>query len=183
MQPPAIDANPAGKEAINEFDANHDGAIDGAELDKVPGIKGSIGTVDTNGDHRVTPEEVSTVIQGWQASRLAAKAVMAEVTINGKPVVDAEVKFIPEKFLGPNLKPAKGTTNAQGMANMSIENLELNGTKLSGVACGFYRVEISKVVGGAETIPKRFNSESELGVEVSPHLPYMNLAKFDLTPK
>ena len=36
-----------------------------------------------------------------------------------------------------------------------------------GVACGLYRVEISKLVGGKETIPAIYNTDTILGQEVA----------------
>jgi len=36
-----------------------------------------------------------------------------------------------------------------------------------GVGLGLYRVRISKKVDGQETIPARYNTETELGVEVA----------------
>ena len=39
---------------------------------------------------------------------------------------------------------------------------------MAGVACGFYEVRISRVSGGKEMIPEKYNKTTRLGVEVAP---------------
>jgi hypothetical protein len=46
---------------------------------------------------------------------------------------------------------------------------------------GLYRVEVSKMVNGKETIPSKYNTETTLGVEVAQESPAMIFgAHFDL---
>jgi hypothetical protein len=76
----------------------------------------------------------------------------------------ATVTLIPEKFLGDAVKPASGVTDGLGVANLATA-----GAEVPGVACGMYRVEVSKKNAvGRETIPTRYNQETILGVEVGP---------------
>ena len=74
---------------------------------------------------------------------------------------------MPEKFLGPNLQPATGTTGEQGLAMLSVAKDKLPNPNYSGVHVGLYRIEVSKQNGGSETIPARYNVNTQLGQEVA----------------
>ena len=56
------------------------------------------------------------------------------------------------------------------MQRLDLENgiamLTIPGVDPPGVACGLYRVEISKLVDGKETIPAIYNTETILGKDV-----------------
>jgi hypothetical protein len=84
--------------------------------------------------------------------------------------------MIPEKFLGASLAIAQGVTNSRGMAPMKISD-EPDGV---GAHLGYYRVEISKIVDGKETIPPRYNSKSELGFELAVDVFESHSPVFDL---
>ncbi len=89
------------------------------------------------------------------------------LTLDRAPLVGATVTLIPEKFLGPNLLPATGTSNEQGLAMLTIAKEKLPNPNYSGVHVGLYRIEISKLAGGAETIPAHYNVNTQLGQEVA----------------
>ncbi len=157
--PPKIDPRAAGAAAIKQFDANGDGKISGKELDKCPGLKAAIDQVDRNGDGTITAEEIAARIKAWQDSKLGRMSLGCRVTHNGKPLAGAEVKFVPEKFLGDNLKIATGKTNAAGVTMITATN-----GRFPGVPPGFYRVEITKP---GEKIPAKYNTQTILGQEVA----------------
>jgi hypothetical protein len=71
--------------------------------------------------------------------------------------------MVPEKFLGPNVKAAKGTTNKQGVASMNVEGKK-------GAGFGLYRVEVSLLANGQESLPAKYNKNTELGLEISPDM-------------
>ena len=52
VHPDAI-AGDAPQKAMDLYDTDQDGFIDGAELDKVPGLKAALKQVDTNGDGKI----------------------------------------------------------------------------------------------------------------------------------
>jgi hypothetical protein len=81
---------------------------------------------------------------------------------NGKPLADAEVKFVPEKFLGDKLPIGAGKTNKDGIALISIPMKGSNDPP--GMPPGFYRVEITK---DGENIPPKYNTETIFGQEVA----------------
>lgn len=159
LLPPKIDPATAGAKAIEMFDADGDGKLSGAELDKCPGLKAAIAQVDPSGKGEITAEMIAARIKAWQDSRIGRMTTACRVMHNGKPLAGAEVKFVPEKFLGENFKTAIGITNADGAAMLLIP-----GERIPGLAPGFYRVEITK---NGENIPAKYNTETILGQEVA----------------
>jgi len=161
IHPPGINASAAGAKAIEMFDANKDGKISGEELNKCPGVKAAIAQIDPSGQG-ITAEAITARIKAWQATKLGRMSMACRVTRNGQPLAGATVKFVPEPFLGENMKVAKGTTDQNGMAMISIET---SGPKdPPGVPPGLYRVEITKE---GMNIPAKYNTETILGQEVA----------------
>ncbi len=166
----------AAERAMQLYDANGDGFLDAKELDKkAPGLKAAMRRVDLDGDGKISAAEISARIQAWADSKLGRKGVLCVVKHGGEPLAGAAVKFIPEKFLGDNLKTAEGTTDDHGMARISV-----SGSTQRGISPGFYRVEISK---DGEAIPAEYNTETRLGQEVANDAAGLNngVATFDLT--
>lgn len=159
IYPPAINGFSAGFRAIGQFDANKDRKISGAELDKCPGLKSAIENVDADGDGGITAKEITDRVHAWQKSKLGRMSMSCRVVHNGKPLEGAEVKFVPEKFLGETLKTATGKTDQNGMAMICLPD-----TLPPGVAPGLYRVEITKP---GEKIPAKYNTKTIFGQEIA----------------
>ena len=159
---PAIDPVGAGKAALAQFDTDKDGKISGAELDKAPSLKYNMAKMDLNHDSALTADEIAARVKFWQEKDVWRRPIFCTVLHNNTPLADAEVKLIPEKLLGDQMKVARGTTNALGTARLS------DGTEAPdespGVAPGFYRVEITKT---GENIPAQYNTETTLGLDTS----------------
>jgi hypothetical protein len=161
LYPPKIDPVAAGKQAIEKFDVNKDGKISGDELDQVPSLKISLPDKVAQG---ITAEDIATRIRQWQETKVGLiGSVSCLVVRGGKPVEGAEVKFVPEAFLGPNMPTCLGTTGFDGNALMSKPVPSPD--DLPGVPPGVYRVEITKP---GEDIPAKFNSQTIYGVEIAP---------------
>jgi hypothetical protein len=176
IYPPTVDVSAAGAKAIELFDANKDGKISSDELDKCPGIKAALAQIDPSGKGEVTDGKIAARIKAWQASRLGRMSISCTVKHDGKPLADATVKFVPEKFLGENVKTASGKTDANGVAMISIPTTDRKDPP--GVAPGLYRVEITKA---DEPIPAKYNTETTLGQEVALDAAHIREGlKFDL---
>ena len=161
MEPPAISASAAGAKAIEMYDTNKDGKISGAELDKCPALKSALARIDPSGEG-ITAADIAARIGVWQKSRAALVTIKCVVLHNGSPLGGAVVKFVPEKFLGENIKTAAGKTDENGSTWPTIP---LNGPMdHPGLAPGFYRVEITKP---GMNIPPLYNTETTLGAEVA----------------
>jgi hypothetical protein len=166
----------AADRAIELYDTNKDGLLDAHELDKVPGLKAALKEVDTNNDGKLSYAEIAARIQSWADSKLGRMGVSCVITRNGQPMRGVTVKFVPEKFLGGDLKTAEGTTDANGNARLATP---VSGQLIRGVCPGFYRVEITK---SGESIPVQYNSATQLGQEVAQGAANLGngVAKFDL---
>ncbi len=168
VKQPSINASSAGKLAMEQYDTNQDGKVAGDELEKAPSLKAALKRLDTDGDGGVSADEVAARVNAWKEMKTAMTGVPCKVTLDGQPLAEATVTLEPESFLGDEIKTAAATTNTFGMAGPTIPKEQRPDPTLPGGAnFGLYKVRISKVVGGKETIPARYNTETTLGLEVS----------------
>ncbi|MCI0332816.1 MAG: hypothetical protein L0228_06300 [Planctomycetes bacterium] len=167
---PGIDPSSAGSLAMDEYDTNGDGQVAGGELEKAPGLKAALARLDTNGDKAVSAEEVAERVEKWQAMQTGLTSFSFTVTLDGIPLQDATVTFVPEVFLGDDIKAAVSTTNLSGRGKATVPKEDRPDPQATppGMYFGMYLVKISKIVGGAETIPARYNGPTTIGQEVAP---------------
>ena len=156
IYPPKINPN-AATDAIAMFDKNGDGKLSGDELDKCPGLKAGLNRLDPAKTGAVTADMIAVRIAAWRASLLGRMPVRCYVSHNGQPLQGAEVKFVPEKFLGTEIKTASGVTDARGMVMISAPQSRPNDP--AGVPPGFYRVEITQ---SGLAIPAKYNTDTVL---------------------
>jgi hypothetical protein len=150
------------------YDGNGDGKVAGAELDKVPAIKAALPRLDTDNDGGVSADEVAARVNAWKEMRSALATVRCHIMLDGHPLVGAKVTFEPEPFLGDEIKTASATTNPYGDVAPTVPPEERPESGLpGGVHFGLYKVRISKIANGKETIPAQYNTETTLGQEVS----------------
>ena len=158
--PPSIDPDHAGQQALAEYDRDADDQLSKDELAGCPGILGRIAEFDQDNDDHVSADEIAERIGTWQTTQVGLMSLRCRVTLNGQPLAGAEVKLIPEKFLGPAVQPAAGTTDTYGEVYPAIAEdqlpTDLQGVK--GVHLGIYKVKI--------THPTRKLPDSDLGTEV-----------------
>jgi len=154
---------------------NLDGILDYEELAKAPGLRAAVakikkltkrpGEFPSESDvtsAKITAEEIDARIQEWKARGSGRIGVTCRVTRIGKPLANADVKFVPEDFLGPGLSTGTGTTDANGITKISQPSRGKDDSAI-GMYAGFYRVEITK----GNEIPAKFNKSTVLGVEVA----------------
>jgi hypothetical protein len=157
-----MDPEDAANQALLEYDADKDGAVAGPELDKCPGLKDGLARMDTNRDRRLTADEIAARLRQFQADRAGLLYLPANVMLDGKPLANAVVTLVPEKFMGPGILPAQSKTSVGGSCEFQIE-----GKQYPGVHPGVFRIEVSKPdASGRETLPARYNTQTTLGVEV-----------------
>lgn len=160
---PQISPRSGANEALAEYDANKDGALDDKELEKCPSLKAGISRVDKNQDGRLTADELADRLSFLQ-NQASLSSVSVEVTFDGHPLAGATVTLAPEKFMGAMYKRAVAVTDRDGGAVLNIE-----GTKEDAIAVGYYRVEVSKKdAKDQEQIPARYNTQTTLGYELAP---------------
>ena len=161
IHPPGVDANAAGRAAVEQYDANGDGKIDAAELEIAASLLSAMATLDTDGDGAVSAEEVAARIRKWQDDKVGLMGVDCQVSYQGRPLAGATLIFEPEEFLGGSVTACTGTTGNAGKATLSIPDAP---HKLQGAAPGFYRI---KITSPSVEIPAKYNTETTLGREIA----------------
>jgi hypothetical protein len=161
---------------MTKYDTNGDGKLDSTELKQCPGVADGLSRVDTDHDGKISGEEIAARIEYWDTALTAIINGTTEITLDGKPLAGATVTFEPEDFLGDAFTTCSGETDQYGRAAISGHDADFPGIYL-----GFYRVRVSKVVNGKETIPAKYNTASELGYEASDDIPDIsNVIQFQL---
>ena len=159
VKPPELDPSASAKQAMVQYDADSDGFIAGKELDRCPGLKAGLRLIDRDQDGKVSAGEIEARFNDLQDFKTAFYSTTCQVTLNNKPLEGATVRLIPEEFMGPNVKPAQGKTDARGFCTFAVEEAEFEGANY-----GIYRIEVSKKDGsGNETLPAKYNRQTELG--------------------
>jgi hypothetical protein len=155
-----VSPHDAANQALAEYDTNKDGALDAKELEACPALLSALKKLDKNKDGKLSADEIAERLAYFQQDM--PLDVSVEVMLDGKPLPGATVTLVPEKFMGPATKPASAVTDEGGTGQFRIEG--------SGepVARGYYRIQVSKNVGGRETVPAKYNAQTVLGQEVVP---------------
>jgi hypothetical protein len=156
IHPPRVNAAAAAEEAMKQYDANHDGKIDQEELKNCTFFSGLAK------DGGVTAEAIAAEINRWTESKIGRVGWKARISHGGKPLENAAVKMIPEKFLGANVIAGEGVTNKSGVVMPSVPTKRAD--EIPGISLGFYRLQITK---DGENIPAKYNTESTLCVLVA----------------
>ena len=164
IAPPPLDPKAAGARALADYDRNRDGFLDARELEQCPGLKSCLARLDKDRDGRLSQGEVEKLLEGYRDSGIGLIEVACRVTLDRQPLAGAEVTLAPEPFMGEGARPARGTTDERGRARPQVEGAPVRGCHL-----GVYRVRISKKdAQGRETVPARYNTQTQLGIEVGP---------------
>ena len=160
-----IDCDAAAARAIELLDRNSDGALDDEEISKSPGLAEGKPRVDSNGDGRITVEELASRFNYWNEAQARLVYPELEVTLNRRLVTNAKITFEPEPYLADWIDEKRTSTDKMGRCTPRISR------QLPGMNMGYYRVKVSKIIGGKERLPARFNEQTELGVEFSDDRP------------
>jgi hypothetical protein len=156
----AWDPDAMAEQAMKDNDMDGNGKLSMAELDFAPGLKYNAKQLDTNGDGSLSHAEIVARISKYQEMQVALTSFTCNVTMGNRPLSGAKVRLVPEPFLEEVLKPVEGTSQKDGQADFRAE-----GISMSVVPVGMYRVEITSP---NIQIPAKYNTNSTLGVEVSP---------------
>jgi hypothetical protein len=165
---PVLDPSAAATQALAEYDTDGDASIGGAELDKSAALKSALVLIDTDKNGAASGTEIKDRVASLRALNLPLVPMTCHVLLDGRPLSNAEVRLVPEKFMGNGVKSASGKTDANGWASPTIEGESV----LRGVHLGFFRVEVSsKDHAGREIVPERYNRETILGQLVALDVP------------
>src|SRR5262249_6359772 len=101
---PKYDPDAVVQAAMAEFDKNHDGTLDAAELKACPALYGALAAIDTNGDRKLSPDEIRKRVEAYAASSTGSVPVTCTIQFEGRPLAGATVTFDPEPCMGNALK-------------------------------------------------------------------------------
>lgn len=159
---PAYDPDAMANAAIKQFDKNGNGILEAAELEACPALKGALTRFDANKDGAISADELKTRFHTYKALGTGAMAVVVDVKLNGRPLVDADVSFVPEECMLGAIQGGSGKTDVRGVVQLSGPG------GVPGLPCGLYRITVSKKGAGAlELIPAKYNANTTLGREIS----------------
>ena len=167
---------------MEHFDTNHDNTLEPTELTGCPALATARTSFDTNGDLRLSANEIADGLTGMYASGMRLSEMNCTVTLNGQPLVGAKVRLRPIEMLGDALPSAEGMTDELGIARptISAELLPDDFRQTPLMYPGLYRVEITHP---QTQLAGRYNTATELGCHVDPAARGGNSAQFDLKLK
>lgn len=163
---PSFDPSFSGSQALELYDGNGDGKIDLTEAEQSPGLLQAFKRTDQDGDSALTTEEIAERVRYYKSAATTIVDGGVQVFAGRQPLVGAKVTFEPEPFLGEAFTSISGETNTEGRASLKGADAEFPGIYL-----GMYRVRISKISDGKETIPAQYNAETTLGFEAADDIP------------
>lgn len=164
VRAPSYQANIISSTAFELLDSNKDNKLDEKELALAPGLKAALGRIDSNRDGAISIEELEARIAEYQKANVGLRNETYTFTLNGAPLNDASVVFVPETFFADYVQGSEGLTGSNGNTSVKI-----TGNKMRGMTCGMYRVSVSKKdASGKELLPAKYNTETTLGYEVPP---------------
>lgn len=168
VEPVAIHPARASRQAVEMYDQNGDGQLDVEELKAVPGIAKYQSLYDTDGNGSVSQDEIAERFRLWKTQELGFRQLPVLVLLDGRPLVGANIEFVPEPYLQPVVKAAKGVTGGDGTAELAVaqEDLpeQLAHLPISGVTGGTFKV---KITHPEIELQPRFNTETVLGEEIA----------------
>jgi hypothetical protein len=176
-----VDPQAASEYAMEHYDANGDGALEASELSRFPPLAAVRLTFDTDGDDRLSSNEIADgVAQLFASPRITE--MTCTVTLDGRPLAGAKVRLRPAEMLGDTLPVAEGVTDQRGNVRPTIDSelLPEEFKQRPLVYAGLYRVEITHP---RTQLASRYNTMSELGCYVDPAASHGMSAQFDLRSK
>jgi hypothetical protein len=159
-----VDPEAASKAAMEQYDKNGDGLLDMTELRACPAMLRELRAYDESKDKKLSADEIGAQIRDMYGQGPGMTSINCTVSLDGTALSGATVRFIPETFLGPEIKEANGVTNSTGTAALGISPDELPKElrRHHLMRVGIYRVEITHP---SKKIPAKYNTDTELGFE------------------
>lgn len=167
---PEFDPAAAAAKAIELHDKNGDSRLSQEELADCAGLRVLLARCDANADKALERDEVAAGVQTWVDDRLGMVQVGFRVLLDGQPLPGAEVSLEPEPSLAETIPTAQGTASDAGSGDLQSDpqTLPEQVRQLRVVRPGVYRVRITHPT---RKIPARYNTQTELGLEVSQRSP------------
>lgn len=153
--PVSFDPSTASRTAIDGLDTDRDGVISAAEGRLSPALAKAAPRIDTDKDGRMTTRELEVRLEAYR-SQPPYLVLMLHVQRQGQPVPAAQVRIVPESFMGAGFPGFAGTADAEGRVSLVSSDGSLRDT----LPPGLYVAEIT--ASGTTT---------QLGLEVATDAP------------
>jgi hypothetical protein len=179
VAPPEIDPEGAARAALELYDRNADERLDEQELAACPGMLRQRTAYDANQDGVIDQAEIAARLGDLLRHEVGLTQLKCRVRYRGRPLAGAAIVFEPEPYLGPQVLPARGVTDADGGAQLSIdaEALPEDLRRLRAVHYGTFKVRITHP---QIALPAQYHEQTQLGYETEAGNPFVN---FDLTDR
>ena len=161
---PKFDPAAIASGALAAYDANSDGEIDKKEYKSTP-FGYAPDRWDADSSDSISEQEILERLEKYVEKATGLMDVTVIVTLNGRPVQDALVEFIPEDFMGGVVEAAEATTDIDGRATPAIPEVVAEDPVLTGLRPGLYKI---KVTHTDLKIPPKYNEDTTLGFDASP---------------
>jgi hypothetical protein len=142
------------------YDSSGKGYLLAVDLQKCPPLKQAFDRIDANHDGKLALDELAARHAFWTTPITSSVSPELRITYKGHPLTLATVRLEPDPCMGEGFVPVEGKTDLQGVARPKVDAGQP-------VSCGLYLVRVSKHEAGRETIPAKYNSQSELGCEIA----------------
>lgn len=159
---PLPDPDETAAAAMAKYDGNGDGSLSADEIAGSPGLVVAKTRIDVDGDGQLNEQEIVDYFDLYIEAGVTLKTVEVTATLDGRPLVGATVTLIPDDIHSDATKQATAVTGSGGRCQLVSE-----GATYPAVQMGLYRVTVSLDDGGGEQIPAKYNTESDIGIEVS----------------
>src|SRR5437762_5289132 len=93
---PKYDADGIAQAVMAEFDKNHDGSLDASELKACPSLYGALAAIDTNGDKKLSADEIRKRVEAYAAVPTGSIPVTCIFHLDGRPLAGGTITFDPE---------------------------------------------------------------------------------------
>lgn len=167
VEAPKINAKAVAQHFLDIYDTDEDGVVSSDELADCPALVENLRAYDENSDAAISLSELRNRLGQIYGDRVAFYPLHAHVTLNGRPLRGARVKFAPEEPLGNTISVAEGETNQDGYAVLSVSESEmpsdLRGV-VKGLQTGLYRIHIDHE---SQSLPEKVVSGDHFGAEIT----------------
>ena len=136
--PVSLDPFSASRTAIDGLDSDRDGVVSATEWRRSPALAEAAPRIDTDKDGRMTPGELEMRLAAYR-SQPPYLVLMLRVQRHGQPVPDAEVRIVPESFMGKAFPGYAGTSDGEGRVSV----VSGDGGLRDALAPGLYTAEIT----------------------------------------
>jgi hypothetical protein len=160
---PPLDPAVIAAQAIAALDTNKSGVLEGAEIVQAQGLRSGLSAIDADESGTITAAEIEQRLRRYGEFPVATLPLGCVVRVDGQPLAEGEVRLVPESFFGDSRQVVLGRSDEHGVVDFRVE-----GSQAFGVPQGMYRIEVSKPdAAGNETLPARYNTQSQLGQEIA----------------